>query len=142
MSISEFVACSILILVFLKYYNKTCLFQILYCIMAKPKSRSEVVKWLVGDVAPDIVGENEDGVLLFSHYKSQLPSHRDVLKHVFHLKQEGMKNAPIVDIADEVVLEVQVVWDKAKIPTIGRHFIKKRVINLFNKWRSILSSPL
>ena len=58
--------------------------------MTKAKSRSDNVKWLTGDCAPDILGEGEGDDLMMSHYKqSQLPTNRNVLKHVFHLKKAG-----------------------------------------------------
>ena len=98
--------------------------------------RKDSHKWLVGDCSPDIVGQG-DGGLVFSHYKSQLPTNKQVLRHFFNLRMGSMSKDPVTNSADVVVEKVFSIWESAKVPTVTRYWAKKKLLSLYEKWRKL-----
>ena len=93
--------------------------------------RKTTHKWLLGDCAPDIVGEETGGGgLIFSHYKMQLPTLGQVMRHLFHLKSDSRyRNKANNVVAKIVASDVLGLWDMAKIPTMGAQWVEKRVVS-------------
>ena len=107
--------------------------------MATGKSRSDSDLWLIGTCTPHIVGEGKDGTLQFSHYKKQLPTNKDVLKHLFHLKKTNSesRNISLKTHSEIVISDVLNLWELAKIPTVTKNNARVKLENLFNSLRKL-----
>ena len=100
-------------------------------------SRSDLEIWLVGSCSPQIIGEM-DGKVQFSHYNNQLPTRRDVLKHLFHKKKEEQNlKIPLKMHCAAVIDEVMIRWEKAKIPTITKNNATMKLEKLFQLWKEL-----
>ena len=104
-----------------------------------PNLKSDLIVWLVGSVEPlQIVGE-ETGpgghpIPILSHYKRQLPTNHEALKHLFHLKKIDMKGQKLSAISEKVVTDIFAIWNMAKIPTITKINAKIKLEKMYNKW--------
>ena len=103
------------------------------------KTRKKLDIWLLGTLKnPDIVGDLTEGENLdYIYYNRQLPTVRQVLSHLFHLKSEEMKGMPLRQVSDRVVNQVLKIWDEAKIPTIWKLNVVLKLEKLFNDWRTL-----
>ncbi|KAG7164609.1 hypothetical protein Hamer_G004994 [Homarus americanus] len=87
--------------------------------MESTRSKTEV--WLIGQHITEITG-------------AQLPS-RDVLRLFFHGHNEHKKT--VNDSASEVAASVISFWNKARIPTITKKSIGRKVVDLFLMWKGL-----
>ena len=69
------------------------------------KTRKKLDIWLLGTLKnPDLVGNLTEGENLdYIYYNRQLPTVRQVLSHLFHLKSEEMEGMPLRQVSDRVV---------------------------------------
>ena len=104
------------------------------------ESRKKTHKWLLGDCSPDIVGEEAGGGdLILSHYKMQLPTLEQVLRHLIHIKSDSKyKNKANPFVAMIVASEVLKLWDMAKIPTMGAQWVENRVVPKLDRYNSLV----
>ena len=93
-----------------------------------PSLKSDFNVWLVGSCQPENVRED-------SHYKDQLPTKGQVLRHLFFLKKTTLKGRPLQDVVAEVCGKVMDIWYLAKIPSLGEKQVKRNLEKMFNNWR-------
>ena len=77
----------------------------------------------VGQPAADITG-------------SQLPTNSQVLKYFFWLKF-NTKWSPHDELAYKVLAKVLEFWNQAQLPTMWNENAKKKVMNLWQKWKTL-----
>lgn len=88
-----------------------------------PVTRSQSTVWLVGEPIATISGH-------------KLPSNGDVIRRFFFIHR--VENKTVRESASVVTDEIDVFWNKARIPTKDRQHVISKVENLFGEWRKLL----
>jgi hypothetical protein len=96
----------------------------------RPATRKSTDIWLIGQPSATIAG-------------AKLPDCRQVMKYVMYLRNDPeniQKKVKNEDIAYEVVDNVIVFWNMARIKTKYRHNCMNDVMKLWNEWQSLMKN--
>ena len=96
--------------------------------MPQRRTRSKSEQYLVGYTCDYICG-------------SRLPTIREVMSYLLHLKEHCPQSTPTHELCTVVVDDVMTVWKMARIATMQKSHVVRSLQNLHERWRDLKKNP-